>query len=50
MGPCYHLCVPELPDVTVHLEARAPRIQERGLERIRVTSPSPEEREATRSS
>jgi formamidopyrimidine-DNA glycosylase len=34
------LCVPELPDVTIYLEALAPRIQGRALERLRVTGPS----------
>jgi formamidopyrimidine-DNA glycosylase len=32
--------VPELPDVAIYLEALAPRIQGRVLERIRVTGPS----------
>jgi formamidopyrimidine-DNA glycosylase len=34
------LCVPELPDVTIYLEALAPRIQGRVLERLRITGPS----------
>jgi formamidopyrimidine-DNA glycosylase len=43
------LCVPELPDVTIYLEALEPRTQERVLERIRVTGPSLQELEATHS-
>jgi formamidopyrimidine-DNA glycosylase len=34
------LCVPELPDLTIYLEALAPRIQGRVLERLRITGPS----------
>jgi hypothetical protein len=43
------LCVPELPDVTICLEARAPRIQKRALERLRPAGPSLQEIEAARS-
>jgi formamidopyrimidine-DNA glycosylase len=38
--PCYHFRVPELPDVTVYVEALRSRIGGRRLERIRVAGPS----------
>ena len=39
-APCYHYRVPELPDVTVYVEAITRHVGGRVLERVRIGGPS----------